>query len=701
MPRRGDGEEDAMDWECLPRIASTQQERQRHKPAELPVRAPAHDAKAGGEWVAAASQAHQWAATSVHMRVEGVTVVDDLAQNQQRQAKHREQEQRKAQDQEKQQARKRKAEGAQGGPDPMRRVRTVVGLGPNGAQADEARRQAAKQQLATVAQQLLQDPERQLPQLKALLELLRDKDGQVGRLAMLTLLAVFKDLLPAYRIRPVFDEDGSDKLSKEVRALRAYERALLDGYHTYLQALQQAFQRSSSGQAQAQHGRIAVKCMAGLLQAAPHFNYRSDLLQALVTCLLHKDPKTRDSALGGLSTLLAGSHGDGEVATEAVQLIADLVRRLKCITPPASLDCLLSLRFPDIVAPISPSGDSSKKKKLKKAEDGVDRSFLEAQAAADLAGRRHNQTATVEALFELLFRVLKTCTASSTMQEQEGSPLSRAQFMKRFPLVFPALRLLSKNVHLLGMEYIQDIVGELRLLLRSSALPPEERLRVLLTAAELVKCEGDVLSTDHGGFYLETYAALVHTMLVPLLEGGTAVPTSRASAMKQEEDSVLTAMIASADASTKAGEQVCFLVSSILQAVVVDTKALDAARQAAFAKRMLAVAGAAGDSGLAMGLLCLLHRMLRRSRRLQTMLQHEAGGPAAQGCQPGVTDPGEAGALSAPFWELSLLAKHYHPHIAAASRQLAAGSPTGLLPLAGAAAAFSAAYSTCTGGFRP
>lgn len=42
-----------------------------------------------------------------------------------------------------------------------------------------ARRQAAKQQLATGAQQLLQAPEKQLPQLKALLQLLEDKDAQV------------------------------------------------------------------------------------------------------------------------------------------------------------------------------------------------------------------------------------------------------------------------------------------------------------------------------------------------------------------------------------------------------------------------------------------------------------------------------------------------------------------------------------------
>lgn len=95
------------------------------------------------------------------------------------------------------------------------------------------------------------------------------------------------------------------QLSKEVRALRTYEASLLDSYHTYLKgllrvsdtavralamrvatcvlcgthlfhsAVTQAYKTSNSGQAPLQQGRIAVKCMAGLLEAAPHFNYRS------------------------------------------------------------------------------------------------------------------------------------------------------------------------------------------------------------------------------------------------------------------------------------------------------------------------------------------------------------------------------------------------------------------------------------------
>lgn len=61
----------------------------------------------------------------------------------------------------------------------------------------------------------------------------------------------------------------------------------------------------------------------------------------------------------------------------------------------------------------------------------------------------------------------------------------------------------------------------------------------------------------------------------------------------------------------------------------------------------------------------------------------------------------QANALASPAWELSLLAKHYHPHVAAASAHLAAGSPATQLPLGGSAAAFAATYTTAAGAFNP
>lgn len=54
-----------------------------------------------------------------------------------------------------------------------------------------------------------------------------------------------------------------------------------------------------------------------------------------------------------------------------------------------------------------------REKKLRKGEDEVSAAFKEAQISADAAQRRRTQSETLEALFEIFFRVLKQCTASS------------------------------------------------------------------------------------------------------------------------------------------------------------------------------------------------------------------------------------------------------------------------------------------------
>ncbi len=53
-----------------------------------------------------------------------------------------------------------------------------------------------------------------------------------------------------------------------------------------------------------------------------------------------------------------------------------------------------------------------KEKRLRKGEDEVSAAFREARATADAAQQRRAQSETLEALFEIFFRVLKQCTAS-------------------------------------------------------------------------------------------------------------------------------------------------------------------------------------------------------------------------------------------------------------------------------------------------
>lgn len=64
-----------------------------------------------------------------------------------------------------------------------------------------------------------------------------------------------------------------------------------------------------------------------------------------------------------------------------------------------------------------------KEKKLRKGEDEVSAAFKEAQISADAQQRRRTQSETLEALFEIFFRVLKQCTASGFVSPTyKGAP---------------------------------------------------------------------------------------------------------------------------------------------------------------------------------------------------------------------------------------------------------------------------------------
>jgi nucleolar complex protein 3 len=90
-----------------------------------------------------------------------------------------------------------------------------------------------------------------------------------------------------------------------------------------------------------------VKCLCGILDAVPHFNYISDVLQVLVPNLNSSDEQTRQLATSSLQLLLSrDTHGD--VMVEAVQLVADMIRSRKCVCHPDAVRCLLVLDFKDI-----------------------------------------------------------------------------------------------------------------------------------------------------------------------------------------------------------------------------------------------------------------------------------------------------------------------------------------------------------------
>jgi nucleolar complex protein 3 len=62
-------------------------------------------------------------------------------------------------------------------------------------------------------------------------------DLTIRRLAILSLMAVFKDIVPGYRIRKLTEKELSEKVSQMVGQTRDWEQGLVAVYQSYLQVL--------------------------------------------------------------------------------------------------------------------------------------------------------------------------------------------------------------------------------------------------------------------------------------------------------------------------------------------------------------------------------------------------------------------------------------------------------------------------------
>lgn len=94
-----------------------------------------------------------------------------------------------------------------------------------------------KEELALIASNIQGDPEEYVSQLRTLRAIYKDTNMTVKKLALLTQLAVYKDIIPGYRIRPLTQLEEETQVSRDVKKMREYEKALLNNYELYLKDL--------------------------------------------------------------------------------------------------------------------------------------------------------------------------------------------------------------------------------------------------------------------------------------------------------------------------------------------------------------------------------------------------------------------------------------------------------------------------------
>ncbi|XXG68758.1 hypothetical protein AAC387_Pa06g1770 [Persea americana] len=512
-----------------------------------------------------------------------------------------------------------------------------------------------KCKLAEIGMALLADPESNIKSLKDLLQICKDGDRNIVKLGLLSLLAIFKDIIPGYRIRLPTEKELEMTVSKAVQKMRYYESTLLHSYKAYLQKL-----ITLEKQPFFQH--VAVRCMCNLLEAVPHFNFRESLLANVIKNISSPDDVMRKLCCAALKSLFAdeGKHG-GEVTVEAVKLISDHVKVYDCQLHPDCIEVLLSLSFDEDLGrasslkeeklthkkkkrrqsdrEINQLKDNDKKKGkqelLAKTREEVNADLKATSFAPDLEERRTMQSQTLSALFQTYFRIVKQAMDPAITRPYVNTRSVSGGF-GRHPLLSPCLKGLGRFSHLIDLDFMSDIMSVLKKLAASngdavsseSSLTVSERLQCCIVAFKVMRNNLDALNVDLHEFFIQLYNLLLEWR-------------------PDREDQ---------------GE----VLAEALKIMLCEGRQHDMQRAAAFIKRLASFSLCYGSAEALAALVTLKH-LLQKNVKCRNLLENDAGGGSLSGSiakyQPDSSDPNLSGALASVLWELSLLFKHYHPAV--------------------------------------
>ena len=405
----------------------------------------------------------------------------------------------------------------------------------------------AKEELARLASLVNEDPEEHAGAFRTLGQITASSNPTIKKLGLATQLAVYKDIIPGYRIRPIAEIDQTEKVSKDVRRLRAFEQSLVSSYQAYIKDLASCAKARQGRVSDAASSvkQVAIACTCALLVAVPHFNFRGELLKILVSKLstnrIDADFITcRDT----LETLFRKDE-DGTSSLDAVGLITRMMKARNYQIDESILNTFLHLRLLSefssrasqtrVDKASTDNEDGAKKSKFKKEfrtkkqrkiwkeRKVVEKEFKEADATVSLEQRDRMQAETLKLVFVTYLRILKA----------------------RVPHLLGALlEGLAKYAHIINqdlfgdlLEILKDLISDAKALLKvdeeeeeevegsseSSRDSTRETLLSITTAFALLEGQ-DVarsapsLNIDLTDFIAHLYKLLHSFCLVPDLE---------------------------------------------------------------------------------------------------------------------------------------------------------------------------------------
>ncbi|XP_010840470.1 PREDICTED: nucleolar complex protein 3 homolog isoform X1 [Bison bison bison] len=506
--------------------------------------------------------------------------------------------------------------------------------------------QERKMHIAALASAILSDPESNIKKLKELRSMLMEQDPDVAvtvrKLVIVSLMELFKDITPSYKIRPLTEAEKSTKIRKETQKLREFEEGLVSQYKFYLENLEQMIKdwkqrklkKSNVVSLKAYKGlaEVAVKSLCELLVALPHFNFHNNIIVLIVPLMNDMSKLISEMCCEAVKKLFKQDKL-GQASLGVIKVISGYVKGRNYEVRPEMLKTFLCLRIKEIEVKKDTEDINKPKKfmtfkekrktlsrmqrKWKKAEEKLERELREAEASESTEKKLKLHTETLNIVFVTYFRILK-----------------KAQ---RSPLLPAVLEGLAKFAHLINVEFFDDLLVVLHSLIESGDLSYQESLHCVQTAFHILSGQGDVLNIDPMKFYTHLYKTLFKLHAGATNEG----------------------------------------VETVLQCLDVmltkRRKQVSQQRALAFIKRLCTLALHVLPNS-SIGILATNRILMHTFPKTDLLLDNESQGSGV--FLPELDEPEYCNAQNTALWELHALRRHYHPIVQRLAVHLIAGAPS-------------------------
>lgn len=444
-------------------------------------------------------------------------------------------------------------------------------------------------------------------------------DEHVATLAIMSLLAIFKDITPSYRIRQQTEIELQGKISKETKALWDYERNLLTHYQQYLQVLEKAWENcqengkaSSSSSLPSRLAMTAILSLCELLKSAYHFNFRSNILSIVVRQMNNRRCDQVSQACCQAVDHVFEKDAQGEVALETARRVAHLIKDYKGVLQPGVVGTFVKLPLRVHVdeaqaAKLAIAANAKKRKKDKELAE-IEAELKESSGTVDKLVLARCQSETLQLVVLTYFRILKS---SESKSKQDLLPV--------------ALEGLAKFAHLINIDTVVDLLDLLkRLLLEVDTLPLEASLNCVLTAFQTLQGPGREMQIDQKEYITPLYSQLARVV-------------TETSSRKNTD-----------------------ILLQCLTSAFIKRKEYSTIRVASFLKQMFTAALHA-PVYTSVPLLALARQILQRYPNAHQLLESESDIITSGQYTPDVADPEHSNPFSTSGWELACLKFHIHP----------------------------------------